>query len=128
MKKLNILCNKISFLNNLSLPKAGIVCSNPRRAERIVNTHLESVTLIDDHDSAWPLDIWIGNHQGKSIFVSAAGSAFAFAQFAAAGATHILRYGSNDDPTLTESDVDKFILVDSADNLYGLMQGSRAPA
>jgi len=115
-----------------SMPIAGIVCSNPRRAERIVSSHLTDANLLKEYHSAWQLDIYIGHYQGKMMFVAAipvgaAGAAFAIQQFAVAGARYIVRYGSNDDPRLTDKRMDEVIIVDRADNLYGLMQGSGAP-
>ena len=115
-----------------SMPIAGIVCSNPRRAERIVSSHLTDANLLKEYHSAWQLDIYIGHYQGKMMFVAAipvgaAGAAFAIQQFAVAGARYIVRCGSNDDPRLTDKRMDEVIIVDRADNLYGLMQGSGAP-
>ncbi len=114
------------------VPIAGIICSNPKRAERIVSSHLSNAVLLDEYQSAWPLDIYIGSYRNKNFFVAsvpvgAAGAAFAIQQLYTAGAKYIIRYGSNDDPNLTKERMNEIIIVDQADNLYGLMQSSGAP-
>lgn len=114
------------------VPAVGIICSNPRRVERIVKSHLSHAVHLKEYNTAWQLDIYVGSYQGKHFFVAAvpvgaAGAAYAIQQLATAGARYIIRYGSNDDPHLTPERMDEVILVDQADNLYGLMQGSGAP-
>lgn len=114
------------------LPKVGIICSNPRRAERIAHNCLENVTLLTKYQSAWAMDIYIGTYKGKHVFVAgvavgASGASFAIQQLAAAGAKVIVRYGSNDNPNISKDDMQKVILVDSADNLVGLMHGNGEP-
>jgi uridine phosphorylase len=114
------------------VPARGIICSNPRRAERIATSHLAHDKLLKEYHSAWQLDIYLGEYEGVEFFVAgvavgAAGAAFAIQQLASAGAKYIIRYGSNDDPKLTKERMQEVILVDQADNLYGLMQGSGAP-
>lgn len=115
-----------------AIPSVGIICSNPRRAERIALSNLKNVVLLNEYNSAWPLDVYVGNYRGKSIFVAgvavgAAGAAFAIQQLAVAGAKYIIRYGSNDDPNLTMERMNEVVIVEQADNLYGLMQSSGAP-
>lgn len=114
------------------IPKAGVICSNPRRAERIATSCLSNVQLLKENNSAWPIDVYVGKYKNHDIFVAAvavgaAGAAFAIQQLVAANARYIIRYGSNDDPNITKERLNEVIIVDKADNLYGLMQGSGAP-
>lgn len=114
------------------MPRVGIICSNPRRAERIAHNCLENATLLTYYQSAWAIDIYIGTYKNKHVFVAgvavgASGASFSVQQLAAAGAKVIIRYGSNDNPGILKDDMHNIILVDSADNLYGLMQGNGAP-
>ncbi len=115
------------------LPKVGIICSNPRRVERIVKSHLSNVVFLKEYTTAWQLDVYIGSYQNKNMFIAvvpvgASGAGFVIQQLVVAGAQHIIRYGSNDAPDLTAERMDEVIIVDCADNLFGLMQSSGAPS
>ncbi|MCX8514646.1 MAG: S-methyl-5-thioribose kinase, partial [Burkholderiales bacterium] len=127
---------KYSLTENLiiksNMPSVGIVSSNPKRAERIAYSCLQDVILLTEYQSAWALDIYIGKYKDKFVFVAgvalgASGASFAIQQLASAGAKVIIRYGSNDNPGITKADMAKVILVDSADNLVGLMHANGEP-
>ncbi len=110
------------------LPACGIVCSNPQRAKRIIKRELSDSVL---HCNSWGIVIYIGKYRGKKVFVGsvpmgAAGSGFAFFEMYVAGAKYIVRYGSNDRHINEQENVNSIIIVDEADNLYGLMRDSGA--
>ena len=111
-----------------TLPRAGVVSSNPQRSKRMVETCLKDAEL---HTNSWGVVIYVGRYLGQKMFISSVpmgggGSGFAFLEMYAAGAEYIVRYGSND-RFITQDNLKDIIIVDEADNLYGLMRDSGAP-
>jgi len=128
MQKHKYTLNENLIIKNY-LPNVGIVCSNPKRVQRIAQACLENPVLLTEYQSAWSMEIYVGKFQGKSVFIAAiaigaSGAAFAINEFKTAGAKVIIRLGSNDNPGLTKDDMYNVVLVDSADNLVGLMHGN----
>ena len=112
----------------LSLPAAGVACSNPQRCGRLVANFLEKART---HTDSWGIEIQTGIYRGQEVFVAAVpmgagGSGFAFLELFAAGAEYIVRYGSNDRQVSPEN-LREIYLVDEADNLYGLLRDSGLP-
>lgn len=110
------------------LPKLGINCSNPHRAQRLVAAFLRKPIL---HTDSWGTIIYTGSYNNVPIFIAtvpvgASGSGLAFFEIFAAGAEFLVRYGSND-RLVTEKNLYDVIIVDEADNLYGLMRDSGVP-
>ncbi|KAI8895009.1 hypothetical protein BC833DRAFT_602779 [Globomyces pollinis-pini] len=106
------------------LPKYGIVCSNPQRARRLANKYLQSPKLTFD---SWGIEVYISSDDCiffiAAVPVGAGGSAFAFHQMYVAGAEYLVRYGSND-RKLTNKDLKDILVVQEADNIFGLMRAT----
>lgn len=117
------------------LPARGVVSSNPKRVERLIQRCVTGGLLVDvtEHTNAgWGVIIYTAFFEDVEIFIAgvpmgAAGSGFAFFEMYAAGAQAIIRYGSNDRKVSVE-DLRTIVLVDKADNLVGLPLGSGVSA
>lgn len=119
--------NKFTIKENVIIkkrvPSCGICCSNPERMQRIVDNNLvDSYT----HTDSWGVKVIVGKFNYKEVFLAtapmgAAGSAFAFHELYASGATNIIRYGSND-YKVDASQLYDICIIEKADNLYGVMR------
>jgi uridine phosphorylase len=112
-----------------AVPAHGIVCSNPARAARVAERLLSEPRWLCD---AWGFSVTTGHSaEGRACFVAAVpmgagGSGFAFHELFAAGARFIIRYGSSDRQVSLDQ-LREVLLIDQADNLYGLMREAGEP-
>ncbi len=111
------------------LPAVGIVCANPQRTKRLVAAYFEKKQILVDN---WGIKIYKGTYNECHIFVGsvpmgAGGAGFAFLEMYNAGATHIIRFGSND-KNVNENNLKQIHLVAYADNLVGLMRDQGYPS
>jgi purine-nucleoside phosphorylase len=106
------------------LPARGIVSSNPKRLERLLQQSGHLLSDLKEHTNAgWGILIYTARYENVDMFLAAvpmgsAGSGFAFFEMFAAGAQAIIRYGSNDRSVQFE-DLRDIVVVDEADNLTG---------
>jgi purine-nucleoside phosphorylase len=106
------------------LPARGIVSSNPKRLERLIQQSGHLLSDLQEHTNAgWGILIYTATYENADMFLAAvpmgsAGSGFAFFEMFAAGAQAIIRYGSNDRSVQFE-DLRDIVVVDEADNLTG---------
>jgi purine-nucleoside phosphorylase len=106
------------------LPARGIVSSNPKRLERLIQQSGHLLSDLQEHTNAgWGILIYTATYENVDMFLAAvpmgsAGSGFAFFEMFAAGAQAIIRYGSNDRSVHFE-DLRDIVVVDEADNLTG---------
>lgn len=108
-----------------TIPKKGIVSSNPGRSLRLSSQFLENpFTKVE----SWGVGIIIGNITHKNVSedfffayvpMGASGSAHAFHEMFAAGAQEVVRLGSND-VWVQEKDMDSLVLVSESKGLRGL--------
>ena len=110
-----------------TLPPRGVVSSNPKLVQRLLDTAQQEkmLTNVTVHtDNGWGVIIYTAEHLNKPLFIAsvpmgAAGSGVAFFEMFAAGAHAIIRYGSNDRDVGMENLRD-IIVVDKADNVIGM--------
>lgn len=103
-----------------SLPKLGILCSNPERAHRLID-HFQHKKMIAN---SWGIKIYSVKYKTMDIFLGyvpmgAGGAGMGYFEAYAAGAEIIVRYGS-DDSEIKSEDLYNFTLVECADNLVGI--------
>ncbi|MDF1655945.1 MAG: hypothetical protein P1U34_12625 [Coxiellaceae bacterium] len=111
---------KSNLIIKESLPKRGILCSNPARAERLASRFADKRLICD----AWGVKVYSVKTDAIDFFLGyvpmgAAGSAMGYFEAYVAGAETIVRYGS-DDSVITSDDLNSFTLVECADNLVGI--------
>ncbi|NEQ53596.1 MAG: nucleoside phosphorylase [Leptolyngbya sp. SIO3F4] len=108
-----------------TIPKKGIVSSNPERSLRLSSQFLENSTV---KIQSWGVGIITGNITRGSVSedfffayvpMGASGSAHAFHEMFAAGAQEVVRLGSND-VWVQEKDMDSLVLVSESRGLRGL--------
>lgn len=111
----------------VAVPAKGIVCSNQGRAERLSNLLTNKTT----YSESWGTKVYIGEYQGQPMFIAAApvgsGSGLVFSELYAAGASYIIRYGSDDIKSPSKEEAKLIKIVDEADNLYGFELASGIP-
>ncbi len=107
-----------------AVPAHGLVCSNPARAQRVAEHLLgESRQLCDQWGFSVSSGYTVDNLECfvAAVPMGAGGSGFAFHELFAAGAHYVIRYGSSD-RQITMEQLRDVLLIDAADNLYGLMR------
>ena len=109
------------------LPARGIVSSNPKRVERLLERAQRDglLTSVQQHtDAGWGVVIYTASYLHIPLFVASvpmgsAGAGVAFFEMYAAGALAIVRCGSNDRGTTTEM-LHDVVIVDMVDNIIGM--------
>lgn len=108
-----------------SVPKKGIVSSNPERTLRLASHFLENACAAIQ---SWGIGVITGKVTRDGVDedfffayspMGASGSAMAFHELFAAGAEKIVRLGSND-VWVTEDDMDSLVLISEARGLRGV--------
>lgn len=108
-----------------SIPKKGIVSSNPERTLRLSTEFLANPQV---KIQSWGLGVITGHIKregaSKEIFIAyapmgASGAALAFHEMFAAGAEEIVRFGSND-VWVQEEDMKSLVLISEARGLRGV--------
>jgi uridine phosphorylase len=111
----------------IPVPKKGVVCSNQSRTERISKV----LSNLKVYEIPWGPKIYIGDFKGQTVFIASApvgsGSGLMFTELYSAGAEYIVRYGSDDVKSPSDSEQDLIKVVDETDNLYGFNLASGVP-
>jgi len=107
----------------LSIPRVGVVCANPERAELIATQYFEYFYI---HTDFRGYKVYVGTYKSVPMFAAyiglgSASAAFLMEELIAYDAQVIIRLGTND-YNITERDVKNVYIIEQSMGLTGLMQ------